>query len=122
MKPGPALRSAREKVGLSQRELARKVGVPQSTVGRIEAGLVDPQVGTLSRLMRACGFDLEVAPRLGVGVDRTQIREMLALTPDQRIARCTAGARFLRSVREAMLEAPSGTAVEDQSGERLDRE
>lgn len=110
MKAGPALRYARKKAGLSQRELARKVGVPQSTVGRIEAGLVDPQAGTLTRLLRTCGFDLEVAPRLGVGIDRTQIREMLALTPDQRVARCAAGARFLRSMREAMRRARSKTA------------
>jgi predicted transcriptional regulator len=93
VKAGPALRYARKKAGLSQRDLARKVGMPQSTIGRIEAGLVDPQVGTLSRLIRACGFDLEVAPRLGVGVDRTQIRKCLAVSPAERIARAGVEAR-----------------------------
>lgn len=101
MKAARALRWARRRAGLSQRELAEKSGMPQSTVGRIEAGTVDPRVGTLSRLLRTCGFDLEVEPRLGMGIDRTQIRELLALSPDQRLARATEGARQLAELRSA---------------------
>lgn len=52
----------RGEIGLSQRELARRAGVPQSTVGRIEAGLLDPRIGTVERLLRACGMDLAVVP------------------------------------------------------------
>jgi predicted transcriptional regulator len=40
------LSRARHRAGLTQRELAERAAVPQSTVGRIEAGLVDPRVGT----------------------------------------------------------------------------
>jgi predicted transcriptional regulator len=87
MRAARALRWARRRAGLSQRALAEKSGLPQSTIGRIEAGTVDPRVGTLTRLLRACGFDLEVEPLLGVGIDRTLIRECLALTPAERIAR-----------------------------------
>src|SRR5947208_15578998 len=93
MNAARGLRWARRRAGLSQRELAARSGVPQSTVGRIEAGLVDPRVRTLSRLLRACGFDLEVEPRLGEGVDRTLFRELLSLTPDQRLARASQAAR-----------------------------
>src|SRR6266508_3449145 len=96
MKAARALRWARRRAGLSQRELAEKSGLPQSTIGRIEAGTVDPRVGTLSRLLRACGFDLEVEPRLGIGVDRTQIDECLAVSPAERIARADEAARFLQ--------------------------
>ena len=85
MKAARALRSARKRAGLSQRQLAEKSGVPQSTIGRIEAGSVDPRVRTLSRLIRACGFDLEVEPLLGEGVDRSLIRERLTLSPGERI-------------------------------------
>lgn len=87
MKAARALRWARRRAGFSQRELAEKSGLPQSTIGRIEAGIVDPRVGTLSRLLRTCEFDLEVEPRLGVGIDRSQIRACLELSPGERIAR-----------------------------------
>jgi transcriptional regulator with XRE-family HTH domain len=102
MKAARALRYARGRAGWSQRELAEKSGVPQSTIGRIEAGTVDPRVGTLNRLLRACGFDLEVEPLLGQGVDRSQIRQLLRLAPAERIARTVAGARFLHAMRAGM--------------------
>ena len=59
--------------------------MPQSTVGRIEAELIDPRASTLRALLRACGEDLEAVPRLGLGVDRSQIKERLALTPRERL-------------------------------------
>ena len=101
MKAARALRYARRKAGLTQRGLAEKTGLPQSTIGRIEAGLVDPRVGTLSRLLRACGFDLEVEPRLGVGVDRSLFQSSLPLSPAERIAHNVEFARFTRQLRAA---------------------
>jgi hypothetical protein len=62
-------------------------------VGRIESGAVDPRFETLMTLLRACGYDLEVEPRLGVGVDRSQLRELLKLTPEQRIRNAATAAR-----------------------------
>lgn len=79
------LRSARRRAGLSQRDLAERAGVPQSTIGRIETGVLDPRATTLDRLLRACGEELRAAPRRGAGVDRSLIRAMLALTPVERI-------------------------------------
>src|SRR5215213_6868714 len=99
MKAARALRWARRRAGLSQRALAEKSGMPQSTIGRIEAGTVDPRVATLSWLLRACGFDLEVEPLLGEGIDRSQIRELLALSPDQRLALAADGARAIEALR-----------------------
>jgi hypothetical protein len=57
----------------------------QATVGRIEAGLITPRVDTLEKLLRAAGQELSVSPRPGRGVDRSQIRELLRLTPRQRL-------------------------------------
>ena len=101
MKAARALRYARARAGLSQRALAEKTGIPQSTIGRIEADLVDPRVGTLSRLLRACNFDLEVEPRLGLGVDRSQLRDNLRLTPAERIARAGKEAGVLELIGAA---------------------
>jgi transcriptional regulator with XRE-family HTH domain len=101
MKASRMLRSTRLRVGLTQRELADKAGLPQSTIGRIETGRTDPGVGTLTRLLRACGYDLAVEPRLGQGVDRTQIKSRLAMAPLERLERLTQEARALDVLRQA---------------------
>lgn len=83
---GRMLRFARSRANLTQRELAAKSGVPQETIARIERGRADPRLGTLDRLLEACGYGLEVEPRLGIGVDRTQIEQLLLLTTSERLA------------------------------------
>lgn len=83
---GRMVRSARRRANLTQRELSAKVGIPQETIARIERGRVDPRIGTVDRLLEGCGYGLESLPRLGIGVDRTQIRELLKLTPSERLA------------------------------------
>ncbi len=55
---GPKLRVLRAKLGLSQRALARKAGVPSSTVSLIESGRISPSVGSLKRLLDAAGLSL----------------------------------------------------------------
>lgn len=87
------LRNARRRAGLTQRALAQRAGVPQSTVGRIEAGAIDPRASTLDRLLRASGHSLEVELRLGEAVDRTLLRGQLALSPRERIESMALAAR-----------------------------
>jgi transcriptional regulator with XRE-family HTH domain len=70
---------------LTQRALAEKTGIPQETIARIEAGRSDPRVETLDRLLEATGMGLEVMPRLGLGIDRTQINELLDLSMAERL-------------------------------------
>lgn len=41
---------------------------------------------TLERLLRACGETVEALPRPGIGVDRTGIRALLAVSPAERAA------------------------------------
>jgi transcriptional regulator with XRE-family HTH domain len=84
---GRMVRYARRRAGLTQRQLAAKAGIPQETIARIERGRVDPRVGTLDRLLEACEFGVEAMPRLGIGIDRPQIRERLDLAPETRLAR-----------------------------------
>lgn len=50
---------AREAAGLSQRDLAAKSGVPQSTIARVERGS-NTSVDTLNKLAYALGKKLEV--------------------------------------------------------------
>lgn len=83
---GRMVREARRRARLTQRDLARKSGIPQETIARIERGRSDPRVNTLDRLLAACDFGLEVMPRIGIGIDRTQIRERLGVPMDERLA------------------------------------
>jgi transcriptional regulator with XRE-family HTH domain len=84
MTAGVFLKDARRTARLSQRELARRAGVAQPVVSRIERGHASPRFETLDRLLRQCGMSLELVERPGLGVDRTLILDRLRLTPGQR--------------------------------------
>lgn len=58
---GEAVRDARQKAGLAQRELADRAGVPLSTVGRIERDAVHPRVDTLQQIADALGGRLNIS-------------------------------------------------------------
>lgn len=50
---GANLREARERLGLTQEQVAQRSGVHATEVSRIEAGKRDPQVSTVRRLAKA---------------------------------------------------------------------
>ncbi len=84
MRAGSILREARRAAGLTQRALARRAGLPQPAVSRIERDHASPRFDTLDRLLRACGKELTIMERAGLAVDRTLIRERLRLSPGER--------------------------------------
>jgi transcriptional regulator with XRE-family HTH domain len=51
---------ARQKAGLSQRELAASAGQTQQSISAYETGLKDPTLSTLKRLLAAAGFDMRI--------------------------------------------------------------
>ena len=84
VRAGTIVREARRAAHLSQRELARRAGVAQPALSRIERGHASPRFDTLDRLLRQCGKGLELVERPGLRVDRTLIQERLPLTPGER--------------------------------------
>jgi predicted nucleotidyltransferase/DNA-binding XRE family transcriptional regulator len=58
--PGTLLRTARQKAGLSQAQLARQAGVTQSVISAYESGARQPSLPTIARLIEATGSSLEV--------------------------------------------------------------
>ena len=50
----------RDKVGLTQREFAAKVGMKQSQLARIETGKQKPKLMTLAKLAAGAGYRVEV--------------------------------------------------------------
>ena len=104
MDTGARLRNARRRAGLSQRALAARTGVPQSSIARIERNATIPRVDSYQRLLEATGHALEVEARLGEGVDRSLIRSLLAMTPAQRATTAAAAGRNLSALlREAQV-------------------
>lgn len=67
LRPGYLLRNAREEAGLSQMELAERLGVSQQAVARAERWDSNPTVRLLERWAEACGRDLRIhlAPESG---------------------------------------------------------
>jgi hypothetical protein len=61
MDPARLIRTARRRAGLSLRELAHRAGTSHSTIAAYEQGRKVPNVDTLDRLLRACGFRVDVA-------------------------------------------------------------
>ncbi len=61
---GIRIKRLRERIGMTQKELAHKVGISHSLIGQIETERVQPSVGTLNRIaevlgVSACYFLLE---------------------------------------------------------------
>jgi transcriptional regulator with XRE-family HTH domain len=79
------LQEARRRSGLTQAELARRAGVPQSTVAKIERGRRDPSLSTLERLVRAAGLELRIQLAPHDHHDLQLIDLMLDLTPEERL-------------------------------------
>lgn len=92
---------ARRAAGLSQRELSRRTGVPQSAIARIERGLQVPRADTLEKLLHACGFELRLGPIRGDGVDRSLIEHWLRLSPAERAQGASDYGRALDRLRSA---------------------
>jgi transcriptional regulator with XRE-family HTH domain len=56
---GPRLRQERERVPISQRELARRLGLSSSLISQIESGQSKPSVGTLYSIVSELGISLD---------------------------------------------------------------
>jgi transcriptional regulator with XRE-family HTH domain len=92
-------RFCRLRAGLTQQQLAKRAGVSQPALARIESGRISPRIDTANRILKGCGMTLEAVPRAGEGVDRTTIRRMLRLTPRKRLALATEEASNLAKLQ-----------------------
>jgi transcriptional regulator with XRE-family HTH domain len=100
--PAALLRSARERAGLTQRELARRARTAQSVIARIESGGSSPAWDTLQALLAAAGFELhaalEPAPvRKSHMLD--DVARILKLTPEERLRELRNAAKLVVSAR-----------------------
>jgi transcriptional regulator with XRE-family HTH domain len=99
---------ARRRAQLTQRELAERAGTTQSSVARWESGRSEPSFANVVRLLRLCGFVLDVHLELyddGLRDDWSQAQRLLKLTPEERLESNTHLAAIARDFRAAALAA-----------------
>ncbi|MGH3133931.1 MAG: helix-turn-helix domain-containing protein [Gaiellaceae bacterium] len=89
MTSGQLIRSARLQAGLTQAELAERLAVPTSSIGRWENDTVEPGYSTLRGVLQACGFDLPPVLELYEPDQKldARIEEVRRLTPQERLAK-----------------------------------
>jgi transcriptional regulator with XRE-family HTH domain len=96
------LKDARQKSGLTQADLARRLGVSQAAVARLERPDANPTVQTLDDALRATGRRLTLhIPRWRSSVDESLICQQLELSPAERIRQVERRATEMRALVEA---------------------
>lgn len=88
------IRTARQDAGLTQAELARRAGMTQSMIARMERPGANPTVDTVEAVLGTMnrGIGLTPARRLPEH-DETLIADALKRTPHERLERHTAASR-----------------------------
>jgi len=71
------LQEARRRSGLSRRQLAERGGTSASTLSAYESAASIPSVVTLSRLLRAAGFEVEANLRPVPSVNERELAEKI---------------------------------------------
>jgi transcriptional regulator with XRE-family HTH domain len=80
------VREARRRGGLTQTEVARRLGTSQAAVAKLERPGANPTIATLDRVLSATGHRLEVrAAARPSSVDDTLIASYLRMSPAERL-------------------------------------
>jgi transcriptional regulator with XRE-family HTH domain len=109
---GAHLRSERKRVGLSLRELARRLDVSPSLVSQIETGKIQPSVGTLYAIVSELEIsfdDVFAAADLGVAGSRAATQRDASGAPDVSVAGQN---RVQRADARRVIELESGVSWE----------
>lgn len=101
LNPGALIRDARRSVGMTQADLARALGTTQSAISAWERGHDIPRVTTLGRILKACGYEVDLVFRHRSAVDRSQIVRGVRLTPTERAEAFQVWADAHAALREA---------------------
>jgi transcriptional regulator with XRE-family HTH domain len=102
MSAASLIRSARTSAGLTQAQLAERMGVQQPVVARLERTGSDPRFSTVVRALQAVGQGVYVSPAGGAQVDEPQIAANLRLSPADRL---TGFEHSYANVRELVARA-----------------
>jgi len=111
---GALIKSIRIQLGMFQGELAKRAGVPQSTVSRIEQGQRDTSLSTLHKILGALSCDLVIAPLLQDSIDAIRRKQARKIAEKQ--------VRYLKGTMNLEDQQPDSRFIEEllkQEEERL---
>ena len=123
------VRANRERLGLSQEELARRVGLTNSAVSQWEGGRAKPRIGVMKALSEI--FGMTVSELLGEDAPGPGLREPVGrsgMVPMRRLGRTHAGSAVEEIPDDGVVEVPAGVAgrhprafMLDVDGDCMDR-
>lgn len=87
LKSATLLREARLRAGMTQQDLAERIGTNRPQIARWEAGGMAPSLDTLLELVRACGFDLPLELVPLDPVEDESLKLLQQLSPERRLDR-----------------------------------
>ena len=96
------IQKTRQRAGLTQADLAQRVGTTQSAISRLENGRVRPSIETIERLAKACGATLELRLRTPEA-PTAEFESNLSLTPAGRLDQLIRAVQFVVEGRRAMV-------------------
>lgn len=103
MHGGWLIAEARKRAGLTQIELAERMGTHQSVIARWETGRASPSFENTTRTVRAAGFDLGISLTPADDHDLALIRRELALLPHERLSSMVDAVSAVTRMAEATL-------------------
>ncbi|MGH7542403.1 MAG: helix-turn-helix domain-containing protein [Gemmatimonadota bacterium] len=104
MLSGSLIREGRLRAGLTQAEVAARVGTTQSAIARWETGKALPSLETLTRVLRACGLDLRVGLQPYDPDEGSLLERKLTQSPADRLDELTQTLAFIRAGRAAIAK------------------
>lgn len=105
MTSGALLREARLRAGLTQSELAHRVGTTQPVIGRWERNEVQPSFERLQELVRACGLELSFSLTNYDDSYAEAIRARLAMPTRERVLAAVEHAHRAQKIRRSVVKA-----------------
>jgi transcriptional regulator with XRE-family HTH domain len=99
VKPGELIRSCRQRAGLTQEQLAIRVGTTKTAISRLEGDHLSPRVETLEAVLLCMGYELLLqAEPLPPRIDTAQLDAVADLTPSQRLEHALASQASLEGL------------------------
>ncbi len=111
---GALIKSIRTQLGMSQMALAKRSGVRQTTVSRIEGGQSDANLSTLNKILDAISCELVIAPLLQDSIDAIRRKQARKIAEKQ--------VHYLKGTMNLEKQQPDSRFVEElikQEEERL---
>ena len=101
MRGNHLVREARKRAGLTQSELAERVGTTQSAIARLERGVGRPTLARISELVAACGLEVQVRLVPADEHDWAMVDRNRSLGTEERVARALVAIRLAEAMQEA---------------------